>query len=181
GRYSIVCEGPEGRLLGHYGGVPSKVWCDGQELTFGQNCDSCSDPEVRRGLRNPGLFVRLAQAYASTFSGYANNALMYGLPIRSAHRIGSRYLDYWLLRNQLGMTLDNLRAMPVRDEQLLVSTAASLPDDLEAFLTAQRPLWRCHADRSSAFLTWRLLNHPHQKYELATVRPARNGQMRGCA
>lgn len=181
GRYSIVCEGPEGRLLGHYGGVPSRVWSEGQELTFGQNCDSCSDPEVRRGLRNPGLFVRLAQAYASTFSGYGNNALMYGLPIRSAHRIGSRYLDYWLLRNQIGFVLENVRSMPARDEQLEVEVVDALPSDLDAFLAGVRSSYRCHAERSGEFLTWRFLTHPHQKYELATVRDKASGALRGYA
>ena len=181
GRYSIVCEGPEGRLLGHYGGVPARAWCEGQELTFGQNCDSCSDPDVRRGLRNPGLFVRLAQAYASTFSGHGNNALMYGLPIRSAHRIGSKYLDYWLLRNQLGFVLESVHSMPPRDEQLDVQAIDTLPADLDPFLAAQRAAFRCHAERSSEFLSWRFLRHPHQKYELAAVRNRSSGELRGYA
>jgi len=181
GRYSIVCEGPDGRLLGHYGGVPSKVWSDGRELTFGQNCDSCTDPDVRRGLRNPGLFVRLAQAYASTYSGHDNNALMYGLPIRAAQRIGARYLDYWLLRSQLGLVLAGTASLPPADEQVAVAPARSLPADVDPFLAAQRSALRCHAVRSRAFLEWRLLNHPNVRYELAIARSAGGGDVRGYA
>lgn len=179
GRYSIVCEGEDGRLLGHYGGVPSTVWSEGRELRFGQNCDSCTDPDVRRGLRNPGLFVRLAQAYASTYSGHDGNCVMYGLPIRSAHRIGARYLDYWLLRSQIGLVLDGVAGLPPRDERLAVEPAAELPDDLDAFLAVQRSAFRCHGLRSRAFLAWRFLDHPHVTYELATVRGAGGGPVRG--
>ncbi|HEU4418010.1 MAG TPA: hypothetical protein VFT55_03675 [Planctomycetota bacterium] len=181
GRYGVVCEGPGGRLLGHYGGVPSKVWLEGRELTFSQNCDSCTDPDVRRGLRNPGLFVRLAQAFASTFAGHGNHAVMYGLPIRSAHRIGARYLDYWLLRSQLGLVLEHTSSLPPDDEQLVVEPSGSLPGDLDAFLATQRPAFRCHAERSHAFLSWRFLNHPSVTYALATVRSAGNGGLRGYA
>jgi hypothetical protein len=179
GRYSIVCEGPDGRLLGHYGGTPSRVWSDGRVMTFGQNCDSCTDPDVRRGLRNPGLFVRLAQAYASTFSGSGDNALMYGLPIRSAHRIGARYLDYWLLRSQLGLVLDDLTSLPALDGGLVVESVTTLPADLDAFLVALRPSYRCHAERSSAFLRWRFLTHPNTTYQIAVVRRAGSGELRG--
>ena len=65
GYRGLVAQDREGRVVGHYGGVPIEVRADGEWLTFGQNCDSCSDPSVRRGLRNPGLFVRLAQAYGA--------------------------------------------------------------------------------------------------------------------
>ncbi len=181
GRRGVVCEGPGGRLMGHYGGVPSKVWCEGRELTFGQNVDSCTDPEVRRGLRNPGLFVRVAQAYASTYAGPDQIAVMYGLPIRSAQRIGARYLDYWLLRSQLGLVLDDVSALPPRDERLVLEPAVSLPEDLDAFLAGQRGAFRCHAVRSRDFLTWRFLSHPHVTYELTIARSAGSGDVRGYA
>ena len=181
GRHSLVCEGPEGRLLGHYGGVPARVWCEGRALRFGQNCDSCSDPDVRRGLRNPGLFVRLAQAYASTYAGPDQDAVMYGLPIRSAYRIGARYLDYWLVRSQLGLVLDDVASLPPADDGLLVEATAALPEDLDAFLDRQRAGLRCHAVRSHAFLTWRFLRHPHVAYEVAFARSAPSGELRGYA
>ncbi|MFN3243619.1 MAG: hypothetical protein ACE37K_19090 [Planctomycetota bacterium] len=180
GRYSIVCEGPEGRLLGHYGGVPSRVWVEGRPVTFGQNCDSCSDPEVRRGLRNPGLFVRLAQAYASSFSGLEDNSTMYGLPIRSAHRIGSKYLDYWLARSQLGFVLSDTSRLPARDEQLEVQPIDALPDDLDAFLTANREHHRCRSERSAEFYQWRFVSNPLTRYQLAVLRD-RTGALRGAA
>jgi len=181
GCYSIVCEGPEGRLLGHYGGVPSRVFADGEPLTFGQNCDSCTDPEVRRGLRNPGMFVRLAQAYASSFSGYLDNALMYGLPIRSAHRIGARYLDYWLLRSQLGLVLEGDVALPSGDEHVVVEPVGAVPAEHDGFEESVRAGFRCHAARSRAFLTWRFVDHPHVDYQLATARTAGSGELRGYA
>lgn len=181
GRYSIICEHEGGRLVGHYGGVPSKVRCEGRELTFGQNCDSCTHPDVRRGLRNPGLFVRLAQAYASTFSGCDDNALMYGLPIRAAHRIGARYLDYWLMRSQLGLVLASDRELPARDERLTLAADRALPADLDGFAAAQLRSFRCQAVRSRAFLTWRFVDHPHVGYDLATVRSAGGGELRGYA
>ncbi len=181
GCYSIVCEGPEGRLLGHYGGVPSRVRVDGRELTFGQNCDSCTDPEVRRGLRNPGMFVRLAQAYASSFSGFENNALMYGLPIRSAHRIGSRYLDYWLLRSQLGLVLEGDVALPPGDERVVVEPVGEPSVDHDEFARAAQQGFRCHGSRSRAFLNWRFVDHPHVRYQLAEARSGASGALRGCA
>ncbi len=100
GSRSLVIEDPEGKVVGHYGGQIARMRTAGGEVAFSQSCDTVTDPLVRRGLRNPGTFVRLAQAWASTFGASGCDAVMYGLPIPEAYRIGARYLDYWMLRSQ---------------------------------------------------------------------------------
>ena len=124
--------------------------------------------------------MRLAQAYASSYAGSDKDAVMYGLPIRSAYRIGARSLDYWLVRNQLSLVLDSAASLPAPDESLRIETTRSLPADLDAFLVEHRSGFRCHAERSHAFLTWRFLRHPHVHYDVAVLRDA-SGQMRGYA
>lgn len=179
GSHSLVCERQDGSIIGHYGGVPTPVWSEGSWYRFGQNCDSCTDPDVRRGLRNPGTFVSLALAYASSFAGPDQDAVMYGLPIREAFRIGSRYLDYWLLRQQPALLLDH--SIQPYIGSLEVSEIRSVRPDCDAFLGSVVQSHRCHAERSARFLEWRFLNSPRQIYSIACARESESGQHRGVA
>lgn len=180
GYHGLVAEDREGRVVGHYGGVPMDVCADGEWLTFGQNCDSCSDPDVRRGLRNPGLFVRLAQAYASTFAIPGGDAVMYGLPNHSVYRIANRYMDYWMLRQQWSLVVRGKQPEPA-DSSVHVAEATAFDDDVTALYERLVPRYRCMVRRDARFLNWRFRDAPGAPYTITLARDAADGTLRAYA
>jgi hypothetical protein len=180
GHHGLVAQDREGRVVGHYGGVPMEVCADGEWLTFGQNCDSCSDPSVRRGLRNPGLFVRLAQAYASTFAIPGGDAVMYGLPNRSVYRIANRYMDYWMLRQQWVLVAQGEPRTPP-DTSVLIEEAPAFDAYVTALYERLAPRYRCMARRDALFLNWRFRDAPGAPYTITLARDAADGTLRAYA
>lgn len=176
GYHSLVSEGPDGSIVAHYGGIPVRVTAEGVDYQFGQNCDTCSDPAVRRGLRNPGLFVRLGQAYASTFGHPDEDAVMYGLPSQEAFRLGARYLDYWMMRSQYLLVARRDVDFPTADEKqdgVVVEQVERFPDEVDALsdrLAAD--VHRCMVRRDARFLNWRFADPPATPYRMAIARDA---------
>ena len=181
GFHSLVAEDPDGAIVAHYGGVPCRVNADGRRVQFGQNCDTFSDPAVRRGLHNPGLFVRLAQAYASTHGHPDDDAVMYGLPSRDAGRIGARYLDYWPLRSQLLLAVRNDLAFPAADDSVRIEETADVPDDVDELYHRASQELRCTTIRDASFLRWRFTSHPEGVYRLFLARNDADETLRGYA
>jgi hypothetical protein len=179
GRHSIVVEDQEGRVIGHYGGVPLRMRCDARDVVFSQNCDSVTDPDVRRGLRNPGTFVRLAQAYASTFGRRDCDAVMYGLPIPEAYRIGSRYLDYWMLRSQQLLVCRAPEGLPPWAPEIHALPVESFPAECDEVAARLERAYPCAARRDAAFLNWRFRDHWERPYRMAVARHGEGGPLRG--
>jgi hypothetical protein len=180
GYQGLVAQDREGRVVGHFGGVPMEVCVDGQVLTFAQSCDACSDRSTRRGLGNPGLFARLAQAYTSTFGLPGCNALMYGLPNKSVYRIGSRYSDYWMLRQQW-LLVSKGGSPPAADPSVVISEATSFGDEVTALHQALAPRYRCMARRDARFLNWRFRDAPGASYVVSLARDSVDGTLRAYA
>lgn len=170
GPHGLVVEDADGRIVGHYGGVPISMYVDGSEMRFGQNCDSCSDPSVRRGLRNPGMFVRLGQAYASTYGAPGEDAIMYGLPNRRVFRIGNRYLDYWILRQQWFLFLDGSISLPEQDPGVTVEVVDGFDARADHLFERLAARYRCVGRRDARFLNWRFRDAPGSPYRMAVAR-----------
>jgi len=182
GFHSLVAEDPDGRVVAHYGGVPIAMRVDGASTAFGQNCDAYSDPAIRRGLRNPGTFVRLAQAYASTYAVPGVDAVMYGLPVPEHYRIGVKYLDYWMLRTQFQLTLRDGSRLPPWDWNTHAIEVTEFPEDVETLTRhLESTTHRCVARRDAAFLNWRFARHPWGCYRMAVARPGNGGDVLGIA
>ncbi len=179
GSHTLVVEDPDGRVVAHYGGVPLRVRADGREYRFGQNCDAYSDPTIRRGLRNPGLFVRLAQAYASTFGGSHEDVVMYGLPVPDHYRVGVRYLDYWMLRSQMMLVCRDGARLPEWAPAMHAIPVTSFPSEMDECFERQASIFGCMAVRDSRFLNWRFTDAPGNPYRMAISRPGEGGAVRG--
>lgn len=179
GFHGLVAQDAEGRIVGHYGGVPIDVRVDRQRVRFGQNCDSCSDPSVRRGLRNPGLFVRLAQAYASTYGVPGQDAVMYGLPNRDVYRIGCRYLDYWPLRQQWLLVLHG--RVPGDDPDVVIESVPSFDAGVDALFDRVAERTGCIAERRATFLNWRFRDDPRGGHAITIARDRRDAGIRAYA
>jgi hypothetical protein len=179
GARHIVAENDEGLLIAHYGGVPLAVRADGEDATFSQNCDCFSDPVARRGLKNPGTIVRLAQTYASTYAGGAGDPVMYGFGNRAAYRLGSRYLDYRMLRTQPQLVCRSAARLPDWDPATHAAPAPSFDAGADAFATAAERAYRCVGRRDAAFLNWRFRDHPETKYSAAIAKSGDADDHRG--
>jgi hypothetical protein len=179
GRHNLLIEDGDGNVTGHYGGVPIVMRVEGRDVLFGQNCDSATDPLVRRGLRNPGAFVRVGQAYVSTFGGRDRDALMYGLPTIEHYRIGARYLDYWMLRSQALLVCRDPARLPPWAPEVHAIEVTSFGEESDAVMQRVEPAYPCVARRDAAFLNWRFAGHWRRPYRMAVARPGEGGALRG--
>jgi hypothetical protein len=179
GSRSLVIEDPEGKVVGHYGGQIARMRTAGGEIAFSQSCDTVTDPLVRRGLRNPGTFVRLAQAWASTFGASGCDAVMYGLPIPEAYRIGARYLDYWMLRSQPMLICRDAARLPSWAWEVHALEVASFDHESDDAWQRIGPRYGCVARRDADFLNWRFRDHWEHPYRMAVARGGDGGPLRG--
>lgn len=172
GQRSLVAEDHDGRLVAFYGSMLLDVRADEGVYAFAQSVDTVVDPAFRRGLRNPGLFVRIAQAYESTFAGMKKATVMYGLPIPRAYRVGSRYMDYWMLRAQAAMVLRDRSRMPGAGEGLESVEASEFPAAMDALATAARGGLELCGRRDAAWMNWRYSPRSGARYERRLVEDA---------
>jgi hypothetical protein len=180
GAHSIVCENAEGVVVGHYGGVPLRVRAEGEEVVFGQNCDGYTDPAERRGLKNPGTFVRVAQAYASTYAQRGGDAVMYGIATKAHYRLGVRYLDYWMLRTQAALVLRDPSRLPDWDWSTHAVPVQRFDGRADAFAAAQTA-YPCVGVRDAAFLNWRFVDRPDVTYACVYAKTGDKDDYRGHA
>lgn len=180
GFQGLVAHDVEGRIVGHFGGILLDVCVDNETLTFAQSCDTCTDPSVRRGLRNPGLFARLAQAYTSTYGIPGGSAVMFGFPNRRATRIGNRYSDYWMLRQQW-LLVSQGEASEGVDTGVEVHEVTSIDDDVSALCERLLPRYRCMTRRNARFLRWRFLDAPTSPYRITLARSTTDHALRAYA
>jgi hypothetical protein len=179
GSHNLVLEDASGAMIGHYGGVPLAMRAFGGDVTFGQNCDSATDPRVRRGLRNPGAFVRIGQAYVATFGRRDADAVMYGLPTIEHYRIGARYLDYWMLRSQMLLVCRDPSRLPPWAPEVHAIPVAGFDAESDELARRLDPAHPCAARRDAAFLNWRFRDHHERPYRMAVARPGEGGRLRG--
>ena len=177
----VVVEDGAGRIVGHYAGVPIRVAAKGRLLRFSQACDTCTDPVMRRGLRNPGIFVRLVQAYVSTFAQPpSGDAVMYGLPIPQAYTIGARYADYWMLRTQAVLVGGASVVLPAVSDAVAITELGRFPAEMDAWSEIVGSWSRCCGLRDAGFLNWRFRDQAFQGYR-AAIATSGSGQFRGYA
>lgn len=168
----------EGAVVAQAAGQPYRVSVDGVERVFVNGVDSMTHPDHRRGLKRPGLFVKVATAFHEAYEGDDRDWLHYGLPIEQAARMGERFLGYRLIRDQ------PILWQPVEDGP------RELPPDvvvIDRFDDRVRPLydrcsgaWGASTIRDAAFLNWRFLDHPTRDYVALGVF-GEAGTLRGMA
>ncbi|MBZ0153085.1 MAG: GNAT family N-acetyltransferase [Planctomycetes bacterium] len=177
GHRSLVAEDADGKLVGFYGGLLLQVTAHGRPVHFAQSVDTVVDPAFRRGLKNPGLFVRLGQAYESTFAGPDRVAVMYGLPIAGAYRIGARFIDYWMLRAQPAFVLRDDRRLPAVDAAFETVETARFGADSDALVARTFAAATCVARRDAEWLNWRFPAIANDPYHRLEVRHRRSGEL----
>jgi len=161
------------RVVAQYAGVPTRVWINGAERIFTQSVDSAVHPDYRKGLKRPGLFVEVAQAYFDHFGVNGSDAVHYGWPLEAAWRIGKRFLDYECVREELVLVrdLDEEPDEPVASEFTLDTVEPEGPE-LRWLWERCCGVWGASGIRDADFYAWRFDQHPSIDYQLLGARDA---------
>lgn len=157
GRRALLAVTPAGEVVAHQAGIPVRMRVGEAVVTWTEVVASFVDPDARRGLANPGPFVRTAQAFFERYAGPGpqQDQVLYGLPTRSAYRVGKELLGFETVRNLNRLAAAPERVRPRASPGIEVQETADFPADVESlFARAARPFGAI-AVRDRSFLAWR--------------------------
>lgn len=182
GARSMLAVASGGRVLAQYAALCQRVRLADGEVRFSQSIDSLADRERSAGLKAPGVFVRTGWAFAEAYGGASpeRDAVMWGLPVRPAWRIGARHLGYELLRPQLALRADPTRvaagpALEVDEPERIPPACGG--ELFERFAAGRGAVGVRDAD----WLAWRFDRRPDATYARAVVPGAGGAAPRGLA
>lgn len=186
-----VAETEEGAIVGHYALVPTRAQAAGQQCHLAQVIDVMVDAAYRRGLKKPGLFIRLGLLCLESIEGRkAGHSdfrwIPYGFPVPEALRLGERLLAYTPLApvGSLAASTEQLarRLRPTGAE------AGYRVRELGGADAAVDRLWeRCAGElptaiiRDQTYLNWRYRDCPDQAYRFLLAENRFTGELEGLA
>lgn len=92
---ALVARDVEGRIVGHYGGMPRAVVMDGQPQTAVQIGDVMVAPEVRGVLTRSGPFAMMTSSFLDRYIGHGKPFLVgFGFPSERHLKIAQRHRLY---------------------------------------------------------------------------------------
>jgi Acetyltransferase (GNAT) domain len=165
-----------GQVASQFAGIPRRVKVGSEERVFAEMVDSLVDPEMRQGLKKPGLFARTVNAYVAHFGRPDRETLMYGLPNPPAYRIGNRFLNYndFYLVDALEKPVGDAASAPPAAELGggTFDEIAEFPADTDALWARVRGDFDVATIRDSRYLTWRWVSRPNAPYRRYALRDA---------
>jgi hypothetical protein len=163
----------DGTVAAQYAALPARARTPAGPTIFGQIVDSFTHPDYRKGLKAPGAFILNAlPATDDWFAGHGDG-MLYGYPVRTAERMGQRYLEYRVVRivDYLVRDLNDVPGpRPVGPSSVRVERVSSLPRDIDALAGTFATERRCLLERGVTYLAWRYLDCPTGGYEVFTAR-----------
>lgn len=183
--HTMVAAHEDGRIVGAYVTMPTRVRVDGEQLLCGQCVDLFVLSEFRRAGKRPGLFVNLALEHYALWGGKGEgrNAFHYGWPV-ATWRIGQRYLRYEMIRDWDFLfeqrPPDGFPARATSDA-LEVREVARFDGDTDALWDSLKDQSRLSLVRDARYLNWRFADAHDVVYELLECRERRTGRLRGIA
>jgi hypothetical protein len=171
-------------VLAQYAGLAVRVRTSAGELTVSQAVDSFCDPSVRGGLARRGLFARVGEAWATRFfgTGPERDSMVYGLPVRTAWRVGRAQLGYQLLRPLLRLEREPGAAVRRPSPGVEVEERSDFPSEVDELFercTSNGEAPGAVALRDQRHLEWRFTRHPEHDYRIGLVH--RGGALAGYA
>ena len=151
-----------GDVVAQFAGQPLRMWVDATPQTFVHCVDSMSHPDHRKGLKRPGLFITTAQAYFEAYGGPDRDWVHFGLPIEEAARVGDKFLEYEVVRNEIFLA----RELGEGPSEIPGEVRVIERFDHQAKWVFDRCCgrWPAAAIRDDAFYNWRYLDHPRFEY-----------------
>ncbi len=166
----------DGLIAGHYGGVPCRVRSSHGDSVFVHIVDSFVLEEHRAGLKRPGLFVNIGEVWQQLCRD-AGDGTMYGYPVITAQRVGSRFLGYepirvvdYLVRDANSGDVDGPAGVDV-------DAVTEIPMEADALFDEFADGRGCLLARDAKYLHWRYATIPGQPYVMLAARRA--GQLVG--
>jgi len=166
GRILVAVEGEE--VVASYAAQPLRVRVGEELRSFSHVVDSMVHPEHRRGLKNPGLFVRTAETFFERYQDM--DAVHYGWPVERALKVGRRFLEYRVLREELALVREI--GEETEEPALEVVELDSLGPEVLALWERCAHKWEASAVRDADFLRWRFMEHPQRSYSVLACRAA---------
>ena len=184
GARAMLALDAEGRVLAQYAGLRVRLRTPSGELQVSHAVDSFCDPGLRGGLARRGLFARVGEAYAARFcgTGPGRDCMLYGLPVRTAWRVGRAQLGYRLLRPLLRLEREPGAASPRRAPGVELELRRDFPpavDELFERCTSGADPLGAVALRDHRHLEWRFTRHPDHEYRVGLAH--RGGSLLGYA
>lgn len=176
GLQAWVARTSDGRIVSQFASVPRRVKLRDEIVTFAEIVDSFTDPDFRKGLQRPGLFVRTALPFVEHHGRPDRNVVMYGLPTPSHYRIGHRFIGYThvdddcleLLRRELADAEE--QPDPDCGEEVRAQLVDRFSDDCQALQDEVAPRYEISTVRDAEYLNWRYASRPGSPYRLVEAR-----------
>jgi len=199
---TVAIDKASGRVIGHFGIVPVRVWVDGEERLAGNDVNAVTDPMYRRR----GVFIGTVEA-AHELSRQAGVSLFYAMPNEESsfhgftERLGYHFVGHVpllarpvnvrrLVATRVSMPgIAPLAAMfarpfapPLPERAEPVAGIAVAPVErfdaaFDAFWVRVRGRERIMVARDIAYLNWRFVDIPLRRYE--SFAATEGGELRG--
>jgi hypothetical protein len=162
---------PARKVVGHFGGVPIRMFDRGESKIAILAVDQMVDPEYRRGLRRPGLFGNLGLEWFEAHQKPGTNDLVFGFPNLAHFRIGNAVLRYEVVRTQATLYREPIAPL-ARGRGIEVREAKSAGDEYGRLFERLAPDLRLLVWRDHSYINWRYFQHPDFHYRLFEARDA---------
>lgn len=183
--YMRLAEAPSGELVGQYAGLPVRVAWGETTLIFTQIIDVMVDRRFRLGLKRPGLFAALANAYITDYLVSGKVAVGYGFPTPEALRVGQRVAGYVPLHPVVRLVLDlsdhQGDPLPWRARRFRIEPVDRFCEDVDRLWAQVRPSVGVATVRDAGYLNWRYADCPDVRYILLAARRRLSGGLVGIA
>lgn len=180
-----LAETPAGEVVGQYVGLPARATYGGQTRIFTQIIDVVVDPRFRRGLKRPGLFGTLADAYINDYLVSGQVSIGYGFPTPEALRIGQRVAGYVPLHPVMCLVLDldgrDGTRPSWRTRRLRVEAIDRFGNEADRLWAQIGPGLGVATVRDSRYLNWRYADCPDVRYTLLAARRWFGADLAGAA
>ncbi len=173
GTQILLAVDSDGTVASQYCAIPQLADCPFGTARFVHVVDSMTHPAYRQGLQREGLFAQLGTAFTADYRQHGNE-VGYGFPVRIAERIGSRLLQYSLLRTVEYLVRPTSDAAPDAPTRIRVETTEQIPVEVDDLWARCRPARPCAVRRDHRYLHWRYVQNPDR--DAYTVLLARRGE-----
>ncbi len=180
GHRIVVAVGEDGTIAAQYAGCPQRFHSSYGEVTFVHIVDSFVVPEARQGLKRPGLFVTTAYPWFE-LCDRMGDAVLWGFPVKTAERIGQRYLEYKPLRS-IDYLCRGVGAGALEGPaDVQVEAVAEIPAEADALFERVAAEKTCLLRRDRAYLDWRYRRIPGGGKDYTVLAARRGGELVGLA
>ncbi|WP_448383866.1 hypothetical protein [Desulfosoma sp.] len=168
-----VCVSEAEEIVAFFAAIRYPAFWKGRQTFMLHAVDNMSHPAYRGVLSGrKGLFARTAEFFFRCHTGPDKSVFVYGYPGIRHFRLGQYLLGYMALPR--GISFLRGKAKNIREKRGLsfriVEVVKTASEDFDHFCRATAREYPFAVRRDAAFIRWRFLDHPLQKYHLWVCR-----------